>query len=59
MSEEQDRSYYAGRAEQEQDNGNRATDPKTAAIHFELAYRYSLMADGTPTLMSALRAAHA
>ena len=59
MSEQQDRSYYADRAAQEQDSGNRATDPATAAIHFELAYRYSLMADGIATLMPQKRAAHA
>lgn len=59
MSEQQDRSYYSDRAEQEQDIGNRATDPKTAAIHFELAYRYSLLADGIPTLMSPMREASA
>ena len=55
MSEDQDRSYYADRAEQEQDAGDKSADTETAAIHFELAHRYRLMADGIPTLMSPLR----
>ena len=59
MSEKQHRSYYVERAEQERDSGNRATDPATAAIHFELADRYSLMTDGIPTQMPPLRAARA
>lgn len=57
MSDVQDRSYYAFRSEQETEAGNRAADPATAAIHFELAYRYSLLADGIPTLMPQRRAA--
>lgn len=57
MSDVQDRSYYACRAEQETDAGDRAMNAATAAIHFELAYRYSLLADGIPTLMPRVRAA--
>ena len=59
MSEDRDRSYHLERAEQETEAGNRATDPKTAAIHFDLAYRYSLLADGIPTLMPPMREASA
>ena len=59
MSEDRDRSYHLERAEQETEAGNRATDPATAAIHFELAYRYSLLADSIPTLMPQLREASA
>ena len=57
MSQEDDRSYYEARAEQENEASNLATDPATAAIHFELSYRYSLLADGIPTLMPQMRAA--
>ena len=59
MSEQQDRSYYADRAEQEQEAGDKSADPATAAIHFELAHRYRLMADDIPTLMPPLREARA
>lgn len=55
--DEEDRGYYSARAEQETDAGNRATDPVTAAIHFELAHRYSLLADGIPTLIPQRRVA--
>ena len=55
MSEDQNRSYYADRAEQEQEAGDKSADPATAAIHFELAHRYRLLADGIPTLMPPLR----
>lgn len=50
MSEVRDRSYYLTRAEQEAAAGYRATDKAIADIHFELAYRYSLLAKGIPTL---------
>ena len=59
MSEDQNRSYHLERAEQETEAGNRATDPATAAIHFDLAYRYSLLADGIPTPMPPMREASA
>ena len=57
MTDMQDRRYYLDRAEQEKKAGNRATDPATADIHFELAYRYELLAEGIPTLVPELRAA--
>ena len=57
MSEARDRSYYSSRAEQENELGEQAADPAVAAIHFELADRYSLLAEGIPTLRPELRAA--
>lgn len=35
-----DRSYYLGRAEQEQEAASRAVNPRAASIHRTLACRY-------------------
>lgn len=43
---ENDREYYANRADQEYENGDRAPSPAIAAIHFDLAYRYALLSNG-------------
>jgi hypothetical protein len=43
MFERGDRSYYEGRADQALRMGDQATDPKVAAVHYELALRYSLL----------------
>ncbi len=58
MSDIADRSYYSGRADQETDAGINASNPTTAAIHFELAYRYMLLSEGIPTLVPLPRATH-
>ena len=57
MSETSDRSYYSRRAEQERALGEQARDPAVAAIHFDLADRYSLLAEGIPALKPELRTA--
>ncbi len=43
-----DQVYYARRAEHATALGNQATDPEIAAIHFELALRYSIAAVHSP-----------
>lgn len=43
MSHLNDREYFADRAEQEVEVGDRAASPLIAAIHYELAFRYSLL----------------
>ena len=43
MSQLNDREYYADRVDQEHEIGDRAASPRVAAIHYELAYRYSLL----------------
>ena len=51
MSEDSDCFYYARRAEEENSSGRSAADPAIAAIHFELSYRYRLLAQDIPSLM--------
>ena len=46
MSHETNRAYYARRAAEEIAVGDKADGSSIAAIHFELAYRYSLLAEG-------------
>ncbi len=49
MSRERDAVYYTRRSEQEYCCGDQSTSPAIAAIHFELAYRYALLAkEGLP-----------
>lgn len=43
MSHVIDREYFASRAEQESEVGDRAATPSIAAIHYELALRYALL----------------
>jgi hypothetical protein len=44
MFEGDNRFYYQRRAEQAIELGYRATEPKIAALHFELALRYEILA---------------
>ncbi len=41
-----DRLYYSSRTLQEIAQGDRSTDATVAAIHYELAHRYALLAAG-------------
>lgn len=43
MSKLGDCEYFADRADQENEVGDRAASPLIAAIHYELAYRYALL----------------
>ncbi len=43
-----DQVYYARRSEHAMVLGNQATDPKIAAIHFELALRYAIASVRSP-----------
>ena len=43
MFENDNRNYYQGRAEEATELGYRATEPKIAALHFELALRYEIL----------------
>ena len=49
MRHPDDREYYACRTQEEMDCGDSAADPTAAAVHYELAYRYSVLA-GRPDL---------
>lgn len=44
MSRINDHAYFADRVDQENALGDRAASPGIAAIHYELAYRYALLA---------------
>lgn len=44
MSSTDDYDYYVRRSEQEIDQGDRAVSAAVAAIHYELATRYSIRA---------------
>lgn len=54
MLQPDDQAYYLRRAEEEMDRGDQAIGPAIAALHYELSYRYSLLAsrsdNGTPQL---------
>lgn len=50
MSYESDCVYYDRRSKDEFALGEKAASASTASIHFELAYRYALLAQGIPTL---------
>ncbi len=43
MSGMNDRAYFADRADQENEIGDRTANPQIAAVHYELAYRYALL----------------
>ncbi len=46
MSVLNDRSYYSRRTDEEIASGDKAVNSTVAAIHFELAHRYALLAAG-------------
>ncbi len=48
MFERDDQVYYASRAAHATSLGDRATDPNIAAIHYELALRYSILSVQAP-----------
>jgi len=43
-----DRAYYANRFTEEIERGEQATSGAAGVIHFELAYRYALLAAHEP-----------
>lgn len=45
MSDIGDRAYFSCRAEEEIQRGEESATMLVAAVHYELAYRYSLKAD--------------
>ncbi len=53
MSRFDDRTYYSSRADEELEHGDVAATGSVAAVHYELAYRYSMLAfemnSGRPT----------
>lgn len=49
MRNSEDDDYYAQRALEEIDRGDSAVDPTAAAVHYDLAQRYSTLA-GRPDL---------
>ena len=54
MTDQDGASYYWVRAAEEMNRGDRADNPTVAAVHFEMAYRYGIIAtqkgQKTPTL---------
>lgn len=44
-----DHNYFVTRAREEAGIGEETANQKVAAIHFEMAYRYALLAYGPPT----------
>lgn len=44
MSRPDDRAYYSLRTAEEMERGDQAIDAASAAIHYELAKRYSILA---------------
>lgn len=58
MTNSDDRAYYAGRILEEMERGDRAADPAVAAVHYELAHRYSLLAGRTDAETPKLKLVH-
>ncbi len=48
MFEPDDQKYYAERAAHAMALGDQATDPKVAAVHYELSLRYSIRSVQSP-----------
>ena len=44
MSNPDDQTFYSRRIAEEMERGDRAIDAAIAAIHYELAHRYSILA---------------
>ena len=44
MYRNRDHSYYSRRAAEEMERGDQAADATAAAIHYDLAHRYSMLA---------------
>lgn len=57
MRHHDDQGYYAARCAEEMERGELAASEAVAAIHFELAYRYSVLANG-PSIVPQLTLVH-
>ena len=55
MSYQNDREYFAERAVQESEMGDRAVTPQIAAIHYQLAYLYALRGDDVSNVIPLMR----
>ncbi len=58
MFEPDDRDYYSARANDASARGSQASNPRVAAIHYELAYRYSLLTGETSVERTELKLRH-
>ena len=55
MLHRNDREYFAERAVQESEMGDRAVSPQIAAIHYQLAYLYALRGDDVGNVIPLMR----